>query len=409
MVKKKGCIIFSFVLFLSACKTISLVPKLHDFPDPVDTSSKPIEYQEKKTYTIDGVYASNEFDGARLNDFTQINDSTFRATIRPENEPINESAYFGLQIWSDEKRHIDLELYYPNHEHRYVPKLSYDGMEWFFMDTLSFDTLKGSAIATLDLEIDQRRLYVTGSELQTSKYNLEWSKGLAENYSGVDYAVIGKSKLGRDMLYIDIYQGEKENKEAIAILSRQHPPEVSGYMAMQSFVETILEDSPLSNLFRSKFRVLVYPMVNPDGVDLGHWRHSAGGIDMNRDWGHYVQEEPKVVVYHMTKTLRENKNELLIGFDFHSTQEDVMYTLSKDLKSNVAGFKDVWIQSLDEANYNPNDEPYPLNQPISKGWFLLEHQAEGITYEVGDETPREYVRAKAVTAAKEMMKLLVMR
>jgi len=409
MVKKKGYIIFSFVLFLSACKTVSLVPKMHDFPDPVDTSSKSIEYQEKKTYTIDGVYASNEFDGARLNDFTQINDSTFRATIHPENEPINESAYFGLQIWSDEKRNIDLELYYPNHEHRYVPKLSYDGMQWMFMDTLSYDTLKGSEIATLDLDIDQRRLYVTGSELQTSKYNLEWSKGLAENHSGVDYAVIGKSKLGRDMLYIDICQGTKENKEAIAILSRQHPPEVSGYMAMQSFVETILEDSPLSNLFRSKFRVLVYPMVNPDGVDLGHWRHSAGGIDMNRDWGHYVQEEPKVVVYHMTKTLRENKNELLIGFDFHSTQEDVMYTLSKDLKSNVAGFKDVWIQSLDEANYNPNDEPYPLNQPISKGWFLLEHQAEGITYEVGDETPRDYVRAKAATAAKEMMKLLVMR
>ena len=409
MIKSKGYILFAVVLLFSACKTVSLVPKQHDFPDPVDTSSKPIEYQEKKTYKIDGVYASNEFDGARLNDFSQVNDSTFRATIRPENEPINESAYYGLQIWSDEARKIDLELYYPGHEHRYVPKLSYDAKDWIHMDTLLFDTLKGSEIATLDLDLDQRRLYVTGSELQTSKYNLDWSKGLATKYNEVEYAVIGKSKLGRDLLYIDICQGEKENKEAIAILSRQHPPEVSGYMAMQSFVETILDDSPLSKTFRSKFRILVYPMVNPDGVDLGHWRHSAGGIDMNRDWGYYVQEEPKVVVNHMTKTLRENKNELLIGYDFHSTQEDVMYTLSQDLKSNVAGFKDIWIQALDEANFNPNDEPYPLNQPISKGWFLLEHQAEGITYEVGDETPREYVKAKAAAAAKEMMKLLVMR
>jgi len=402
--------VFSILIFLSffACKTTSLTPKQHTFPEPVDTSSQPIEMQEKKTYKIDGVYASNEFDGARLNDFSQINDSTFRATILPENEPINESAYFGLQIWSDQERNIELELHYPRHEHRYIPKLSYDGDNWTYMDSTLYDTLKGPDLATLDLTIGSRRLYVTGSELQTSAYNKEWTNKIAA-MPHVTQAVIGKSKLGRDLLFLDICQGVKKDKEAIAIISRQHPPEVSGYMAMQSFVETIMEDSPLSNTFRKKFRVVVYPMLNPDGVDLGHWRHSAGGIDMNRDWGVYAQEEPRAVVNHMTKTLRENNNKLLVGFDFHSTQNDVLYTLSKDLISQVHGFKDIWVQALDEQNLNPNDEPYPLNQPISKGWFLLEHQAEGITYEVGDETPRDFVRAKAAASAKEMMKLLVLR
>lgn len=396
------------VVFLGSCKTTSLLPKQHTFPEPVDTSSKPIELQEKKTYAINGVFASNEFNGARLNDFTQINDSTYRATILPENEPINESAYFGFQIWSENERDIDLELYYPKHEHRYIPKLSYDGDNWEYMDTLLFDTLKGPDLASLNLTIDKRRLYVTGSELQTSEYNKIWSEKIAA-YPGAKMSVAGKSKLGRDLLFVEICEGEVKDKEAIAIISRQHPPEVSGYMAMQSFVETIMEDTPLSKMFRQKFRVLVYPMVNPDGVDLGHWRHSAGGIDMNRDWGKYIQEEPKVIVNHMTKTLRENNNSLLIGFDFHSTQEDVLYTLSDDLKSKVYGFKDIWVQALDEQNFNPNDEPYSLNQPISKGWFLLEHNAEGITYEVGDEVPRDYVKAKAKAAAKEMMKLLVLR
>ena len=395
--------------FFTSCKSIQLTPKKHAFPNPVDTSTKDINLQTKKTYEINDVHASNEFDGARLNDFKQINDTTYRATITPENEPINESAYFAFQIWSDSPKKIDLELYYPKHKHRYIPKLSYDAVNWTNMDTMLFDTLKGSELATLKLDIDSKKLYLVGQELQTSKHNKEWSKSLADNHSNVSLEYCGKSKLGRSLIFVDICEGSKMNKPAVAIIGRQHPPEVSGYFAMKSFIETILEDSPLSNKFREKYRILLYPMINPDGVDLGHWRHSAAGIDLNRDWGVYVQEETNAVVNHMTKTLRENKNKLMVGLDFHSTQKDVLYTFPEDEITNATGFKDLWVEALEDRNFNPNEKAYPLNQPISKAWFLLEHQAESITYEVGDETPRDYLREKARTGAKEMMKLLVFK
>jgi len=120
--------LFYYTALLSlilACKPSDQLRK-HDFPKPVDTSNLPITNQLKKTYTINGVTASNEFDAARMNDFIQINDSTFRVTILPENEPINSSPHYAFWLSSDTTRKIDLELFYDEHKHRYYPKLSSD-------------------------------------------------------------------------------------------------------------------------------------------------------------------------------------------------------------------------------------------------------------------------------------------
>ncbi len=399
------------LLTLYSCKTSYLTPTNHKFPDPVNTSSKPIVEQLKKTYTLDGVSVSNQFDGARLNGFEKINDTTYRAIITPENEPINESAYFCFELWSETNRNIDLELYYPNHEHRYIPKISDDGKTWSTLDSMDFDTLKGSDLATLRLSSGSDKKLVCAQELYTSQHNTEWIEYFGQNQDNVEISLVGQSKKGRDIHCMDIYEGSKKDKDAIVIFSRLHPPEVPGYLAMRHFVEEILADKALSNLFRKRFRILVYPMVNPDGVDMGHWRHNAGGIDLNRDWSLFNQEEPRVVATHCVKEIRSHKNQVLVGLDFHSTQEDILYTHTDNRQSSVFGFKDIWVDALKDGlpGHDPQDAPYDLNQPITKGWFFLEFNAEAITYEVGDETDRAFIDKKARLAAKEMMKLLVLR
>lgn len=396
-------------LLLPSCGSIKL--KDHVFPEPVDTSSKEINYQEKTSYRFDGVYVDNMFDGARMNGFQQINDTTFRVIVSPENTPINSSAYFGFRIQSEKPRSIDLEIEYTHHEHRYIPKLSYDGVNWTAMDSTQFDTLKSPKLATLRLDVDKRKLFVCGQELQTSTHAKEWSLNLTKNNSFVKQSVAGQSTLDRDILFLDIDQFSKKDKEAVVIFSRLHPPEVSGYIAMQAYVEELLRDTPLSNLFRKRYRILVYPMINPDGVDLGHWRHGPGGIDLNRDWAYYRQKETKTVAEHCLKEVKRLNNKVTVGLDFHSTQKDIYYTLTPNRKSSVFGFKDIWLQGIDDAfpNYEPLDGPNDLNKPITKGWFYLQFGAEGITYEVGDETPRSFVKDKAAVAAREMMKLLVLR
>ncbi len=399
----------SILTILYSCHSYKAIN--YPFPDPVDTTDRPIEPQVKKTYSTPyGVYADNEYDGARLNDFKAINDTVYQATISPENFPINASAYFSLRMWADTEKDIELQLHYTEHEHRYWPKLSYDRETWMLIDSTAFDTLLSPSIARLQLHLSPEKLYISGQELLTSGDVKSWADGIAARRH-VTQSVIGQSKQGRDMLFLDICQGEPKKKDAIVIMARQHPPEVTGHMAMETFVEEIMEDNVLSNTFRAKYRILLYPLLNPDGVDLGHWRHSTGGIDLNRDWQYYHQEETRAVANHIVETVGRDKNQVLFGIDFHSTQEDLYYTLPADYYPSVKGLKDLWLSGIDEhfPDYTPDDQPGALNNPISKGWIYVQLGAEAITYEIGDETPRDFVRAKGRVAARELMQLLVLR
>ena len=399
------------VILLASCKTLDL-PTHHTFPSPVDTQDQAISTQEKKLYKIDDIQASNQFDGARLNEFTKVNDSTYRVTILPENEPINSSPHYAFWINATDDKEIDLEIYTGDHKHRYWPKLSISDSPYERMDSLNFDTLKAGNILTLrNLSIGEEQLYVAAQELRPSSHTKSWISQLKMQHPHIKTQTIGKSKLGKDIDYMDLGEGLPQDKPTILIFSRTHPPEISGYMAMEAFVEELLRDSPLSNTFRKKFRVLAYPLINPDGVDMGHWRHNAGGIDLNRDWSQFRQPETRAVATHVVQSVKETKNDVWLGIDFHSTQEDVIYTHTANRQSKIYPFKDLWIQALEDdlGVLVPNEEAYDLSSPMTKGWFYLEYDAEAIIYEVGDETDRSFLKYKAEVAAREMMKLLVMR
>jgi hypothetical protein len=407
---KSGLTVYLLLIFIiSACSSVKL--KTFDYSKPVDTSSRVINYQDKKVYNIDDVvFADNQFDGARLNGFEQLNDSTFQVTILPENEPINQSPHYAFRIWSKQVQTVYVKLNYPTSRHRYVPKLSNNGENWKPIDSTAYQLIDSAKNALLKVSIDDKKLWIAAQELKTSTEAISWSKQIA-THKDVRFNIVGKSKLNRDLVGLDIYSKDPKNKDVIVVLSRQHPPEVTGYLAMQSFVEEILKDNRLQKDFRNKYRMLVFPMLNPDGVDLGHWRHNTGGIDLNRDWAYYRQDEVKTIVNNIVDVVNESKNKVILGLDFHSTQEDLYYSFSDDMHSSIYPFKDYWMDAIDNAipNYTPDDQPFPLSSPISKGWFYKQFNAESLTYEIGDETPRDFIKLKAEVAAREMMKLLILR
>ncbi len=406
---KNTVLIVILSVLLIGCGSSKL--QTFELPDPKDTTTREITYQEKKEYIIDEtVFADNLFDGARLNDFKKIDESTFQVTILPENEPINDSPYYAFRIWAKEKSEIKLQLNYPVAKHRYWPKISSDGKNWTPIDSTKFKLIDNGVNAELSLTIDENKLWVAAQELNTSTDATNWAKSLA-THNDVRFSVIGKSKLNRDLIALDIFNDAAKKKDVIVIISRQHPPEVTGYLAMQSFVEEILNDSRLSVDFRNKYRVLVFPMINPDGVDLGHWRHNTGGIDLNRDWAYYRQTEVNTIVNYIVDVTNKSKNEVILGLDFHSTQKDLYYSFTDDLHSVIYPFKDYWISGIDTAipNYTPDDQPFAIGQPISKAWFFNQFNAESITYEIGDETARDFIKLKAEVAAREMMKLLILK
>lgn len=399
-----------YYLFLAALLgSCSLKLTEHVFPTAVDTTTRPISYQGKKVYKLDGIKATNDFPSGRLNDFIQLNDSTFQGTILSENEPINPSPWYAFQISSEVARTIYVKLVYPEHFHRYDPKTSKDGETWTILDTTLITYGEKRADATMKLEVGPEVLWVAAQEIEDHRRVGEWVNKMAE-HSAVKEGTAGKSVQGRSMYYMNIGEGEERKKPIVAIISRQHPPEVTGYLAMKPFVETIIEEGS-QNGFLDKFRVIVYPLMNPDGVDLGHYRHNTGGIDMNRDWAFYHQPEVKQVASHMVAQARENKSKIVLGLDFHSTYKDVYYTNDETLKSHIPGFTKDWLAQIQTALEldDINEKPSGLGAPVSKGWFFQQFQAEGITYEIGDETPRDFIKTKGEVSAKAMMNVLMAR
>ena len=398
------------IIILSIVLTSCSIVKNVKAEKPVDTSSKKIFVQAKKVYNLDkiGVKLSNNFDAARLNNAEQINDTLISVSIYPENAPINNSGHYAFKIWSKTPKTTYVQFKYPQkYGHRYVPKIKTSTTNW--KPLASENIMLIDSVYTIKLNLTNEPLTVSAQEIITSIDTKNWySEIINSNTNLVHYKTIGKSVLGKPLPMLDLYTGNFKNKEIIVLLSRQHPPEISGFLAFQSFLETVIQDSELSKTFFSKYRVLVFPIVNPDGVDLGHWRHNANGIDLNRDWGYYRQPEVKAVTKAIVKATKKSKENVILGIDFHSTQEDLYYTSHTIDGTTIPNFYDDWFSEIDSTfpNYKPNEIRDDSTQPVSKGWFLNYFNATAITYEIGDETPRDFVKEKAKVAAIEMMKIL---
>jgi len=404
----KYLFILSLVFCLGCSRKVTIHDiKTYDFPSPVNTESRPIQYQEYKIYHVGTIHATNDFPSGRLNDFTQKDDSTYQATISAENTPINHSPWYAFKLWSETKQKIRIELNYTEHFHRYYPKISKNGENWIPLDSSRFRLVEDSVNALITLELDTDTLWVAAQEIQDYRRVGDWVQEMGKNEL-VRSSIAGKSPQGRSLYHFKISKGSDKHKPTIIIISRQHPPEVTGYLAMQAFVETIIKEGA-NNGFLAQYNVMVYPLMNPDGVDLGHYRHNTGGVDLNRDWAYYHQPEIKQVVNHMVNETNKRDNEVVLGLDFHSTWKDVYYTMDDTIESILPDFTSKWLDLIKGKLYieNINEQPSGLGSPVSKGWFYQQFKAESITYEIGDNTPRDFIKVKGEVSARAMMELLM--
>lgn len=197
-------------------------------------------------------------------------------------------------------------------------------------------------------------------------------------------------------------------KGVVLVIGRQHPPEIPGYLVMRHFLERIaLERDSLSDAFRSRFDVLAVPMMNPDGADEGHWRHNAGGIDLNRDWDRFMQPETRAA-RDLILGLKEQGRTVWYGVDFHSTNENILYPIERPVKTFPEDFTYRWIEDIREADPGValNVEPFDTSSPIAKNWIWREFGADAVTFEVDDGESPAKLRRFAWTSAETLMNAL---
>ncbi len=378
------------------------------YPVPNDTRNKHIEFQMKKIFDAGDVYADNRFDAARLNGFFQDEDSVYTALITPENVPINDSPWYAFRVWSDTVKEIRLRLRYENGHHRYPPKLSRDGKHWQLIDDVEVSADTSQAV--FKLRLTPEPVYVAAQELITSEDTYHWLDSLAAHSPYVtEIGAAGKSVMGKKIPFLKMGNIAKKHSDVIVVFGRLHPPEITGFMALREFMETLGRENILNDRFFKQYEIWFFPLLNPDGVDLGHWRHNANGVDLNRDWAYYRQPEVNAVSGFILKRAKEKKARIVLGLDFHSMNEDTYYLFDDSFKTPMAWFRRLWPAAIDLSvwPFATNHEATPLSEPYAKTWFYLQFGAESVIYEVGDNTPRDLIKRKARAAAVSMMDLLV--
>lgn len=349
---------------------------------------------------FDQVTFDNDFSGARLNKCREIKQGSYELTITPENTPINDSPWYAFKVTAKTPTTIKVSMKIKGSKHRYPPKVSRDGIHWGLQKyTMQKQRMK------FTLKVDDKPTWIAAQELFLSQDYFRWGEQLSQSKK-LKHEVIGWSVQQRP-----IYKLEKtgQGHEWLIVLGRQHPPEVTGALALPPFVETLLSDSKLAKKFRQRYNLLVLPNLNPDGVYLGNWRHNANGVDLNRDWKAFVQPETRAVDQYLTR-LSQAGQHLSMAVDFHSTKKDIFYTMPSDYGVENPMLVENWLSSLDEMYDDFEVIQKPGNNPdkgVFKQYFADKFKAHAITYEMGDNTGRGFIKTFAVDAANNLMKTML--
>ena len=396
----------------TACKTSEFTGFSYDPEGGNVTTDKPVTPHHERTFGFlsDGVWISNEFTGSRASDVYRLGKNHYRVVINPENAPINNSPWYSFKVWSKIEQKVEIELFYPENKHRYVPKISKDGgKSWFLISPEAFKSDTVAQTGELTLEANPDTTWVSAQELETTANFENWLTGMMRK-PYVSSRTIGYSHQKRPLKLVQISShSEYKLKGVILIYGRQHPPEVPGYLVGLKFIEALAADTPVARKFRNYFDVWAVPLMNPDGTDKGHWRHNMGGVDLNRDWSAFNQPETRAVRDAFLPLRDRTDKKVFYAIDFHSTDENIFYPINRDISTFPQHFTYEWHETLTNTMTDVpiNIEPFDTSAPIAKNWTWHTFGVDAITFEVNDGLKRELLDEFAMNAAGIFMKKMI--
>lgn len=170
---------------------------------------------------------------------------------------------------------------------------------------------------------------------------------------------------------------------------------------MEAFVDQLARLVAERRELRDRFQIVVFPLLNPDGVALGHWRANLGGTDLNRDWGQFSQPETLAVKRWLDGLPTDVRLALML--DFHSTRRNLFYVQGDEASDHENRFLAAWLTGKEAAL---PDYPFTIERRdanpgsgTAKNWFHATYRIPAFTYEVGDDTDPAATRRAAQALA----------
>ncbi len=336
-----------------------------------------------------------------------INSKYIKFFINPEtDDSINPSPWFAIRK-SKHSEDIKLEFDYKNYQHRYDPKISNDKKIWKKINQTNILKDENGKIIIINFSPSNEKEYISSQELITEDWYNDWFNYL-EGLERVKSELIGLSVLKKPitMFFVE----ENTNNPYILILGRQHPPEVTGAIAIKSFVNELISKNDLSERFLDNYNIIFVPLMNPDGVENGYWRYNENKKDLNRDWGIFSQPETKSVNNKLINFKDDKKIEVFI--DFHSTYKNIFYISDISESHKLQNFLKNWLNNS-KPDLLKIDYDYKIvnsmspNNGISKNYIFNKYNIPSVTYEVSDVEDRDKIKKSSSILSQKLMQSLL--
>ncbi|MBC7659439.1 MAG: hypothetical protein H7249_06995 [Chitinophagaceae bacterium] len=220
----------------------------------------------------------------------------------------------------------------------------------------------------------------------------------------VHFEILGKSQQGREVAILAITKNPNPEAPAIYFNGTHHGNERASTEAVLAFISFLVreQNTPSIDKLLRRYRILLQPMVNPDGHAL-NLRTDSRGIDPNRDYATPNKPERDAFQIIETRLVRDLmiKEKIVASAAFHSGLEAVLWpwchtpTLSqhdpvfRSLAGSVA--KTMQMNRTSQSFYDYQTDGEFID------YAYMRHGTYALTFEVATEATPPANRLQAVT------------
>lgn len=351
----------------------------------VACASAPDARQDAALCAGAGLAIHTDFDGAGQHGCALTAEGPV-LTVWPEPAPagpINPSPWYAFDLVGEPGTSVTVRLDYGPAEHRYAPWLQGADGQWTRLDANAVDVTDEGRLVSLALPVNEGRVRVSAQPVRAPADVETWSDAMASRYAA-EQITYGYSQQGRPLTAL--LAGPETAGRLIVLMTGQHPPEHPGARAFEVAAEALLRAVPADT------RLVLMPLTNPDGAALGYWRHTAAGIDPNRDWHAATLPEIRAA---QSLVLDQLENRDLTAFlDFHATRETLVYTPPFDTPLADMSLARSLRSALDRRLGRELDWIAGHNTELgtSKNWALRTLGVAGLTIELADDAGEAEIR-----------------
>ena len=245
------------------------------------TSFLSLGQENQFTVEIDGITFDSDYENGSLGAMKLAGPDLFRGELFVESGELgNRSYWFRFKMTGVAGRSIRILL---DHSENRRPFIRIGDGSWRRMTAAESSSTLRMTLTFADDEDDAEVAFFEPLGLMET---YEIMDSMAEGSPFFSAEVIGQSVLGNDvvMTTVEDLRYPSAEKHRVWVHSRAHAGEVTSTHSMLGFLEQTLEDSELGRRLREHCTFHIVPILNVDGVQLGHTRWDSRGLDPERPW-----------------------------------------------------------------------------------------------------------------------------